>query len=237
MKLGENSQVTEMAHLYWYNKVQTFPRLSTIIQKYLPKRHIKWHHCTFAWGCPDTAHNPGVDLLGRLDVTFVSQTSEIQARYKKIKLCCCAVTENFSLLLKFIRHVQPLIWPKIGTLPYFHLCNSLSLLWCSCTSLLQAASRISDMEVHCQKICHEFQFPVYFALYETSKKTLRMLQRIKTGRTANCSHCIKPSVIYYTSKSTILYLYKVLFIAIANSSNYSNSSAGVQFTLKWIVRK
>lgn len=64
-----------------------------------------------------------------------------------------------------------------------------------------------------------------------------MLQRIVTGRIANCGHCIKSSVIYQKSKSTILYLYKVLFTVIANSSNYSDSSVGVQSTLKLIHRK
>lgn len=88
-----------------------------------------------------------------------------------------------------------------------------------------------------KKICHEFQFPVYFGLYEASKKTLSTLQRTKTGRTANCSHRIKHSVIYHTSKSTILYWYKVLFTVIANSPNYSDSTAGVRFTLKLIVRE
>lgn len=94
MKLGENSQVEEITYLQWYSTVQTFPSLSMIKASYLPKRHTKWCRCTSAWGCPDTAHNPGVYLLGRLDETFVSETSELQARYKKRKLCCCAEAEN-----------------------------------------------------------------------------------------------------------------------------------------------
>lgn len=104
----------------------------------------------------------------------------------------------------------------------------------ACCKLLQGSL---TWKYTVRKICHEFQFSIYFGLYETLKNTLSTLQRIITGRIANYSHHIKPSVIYHTGKSTILYLYKVLFTVIANSSNYSDSSAGVQFTLKLIVRK
>lgn len=99
MKLGENSQVEEIAYLQWYSIVQTFPSLSTIIGTYLPKRHTKWCRCTFAWGCPDTAHNPSADLLGRLCATCASQTSELQARYKKNK--AMLLCRDWKLLVSY----------------------------------------------------------------------------------------------------------------------------------------
>lgn len=155
-----------------------------------------------------------------------------------IKKESCAAVQRLkivSLLPKFILQVQALIWLKTGTWPYFHLCYSWSLPRCSCTSLLQAAARISDMEVHCQKDMPWISISSLFWTIWSFKKDFK--QRTKTGRTANCSHGIKHSVIYHTSKSTILYWYKVLFTVIANSPNYSDSTAGVRFTLKLIVRE
>lgn len=140
---------------------------------------------------------------------------------RKTKLCCCVGTENYvALLLKFILQVYPLIWLKTGTWPYCHLRHNFSLLRCSCTSLLQARARISDTEYTVSKRrALNFNFQVILEYMKLQKKTLSTLQMIKTKRTANCSHPIISAVIYHTSKSTIMYGYRVLFTVIVNCLN------------------
>lgn len=131
---------------------------------------------------------------------------------RKIKLSCCAGTENYViLLLKFMLQVHLLI----GLDPIV-TCTTAEL---SCDAAVPACYKLVQQSLTQKytvtKRCDlNFNFQVVLEYMKLQKDTLSTQQRIKAKRTANCSHPIKSAVTYHTRKFTIIYWYKVLFTVI-----------------------
>lgn len=114
---------------------------------------------------------------------------------QKIKLYCCAGTENYViLLLKFMLQVHPLI-----TLDPIVTCTTAEL---SCDAALSACYKLMQQSLTQKytvtKRCDlNFNFQVVLEYMKLQKDILSPQQKTEAKRTANCCYPIKSAVIYH----------------------------------------